>query len=114
MDGSPINRMSMKKKRVPRKIKKAAKKVSWCCDFNCANACYDIYAVVTGRKIKHTQRVLSNLKIAAVQYERAINGERIRLTKFNPAFRYCKCYLLENDNKQWKRRKEYLEKRRKL
>lgn len=101
----------MKKERVPRKIKKAAKKVSWAFDLNCKYACYEMYAVVTGRNIKHTQRVLSNLKIAAVQYEMAINGERIRLTKFNPAFRYCKCYLFENDNERWE---EYLEKRRKL
>lgn len=99
----------MKKKRVPRKIKKAAKKVSW--DFVFKYSCYEIYAAVTGRMGKHIQRVLSNLKIAAAQYETAINGGKIHLTKFNPALRYCKCCLLENDNKKWK---DYLEKRRKL
>lgn len=103
--------MSMKKKRVPRKIKKAAKKVSWDCVFNRMSSCFWIYAATTGRMIKHTQRVLSNLKIAAEQYEMAVNGGKIHLTKFNQALRYCKCYSLENDKEKWE---DYLEKRRRL
>lgn len=101
----------MKKKRVPRKIKKAAKKVSWSFELNRTYTRYEICAAVTGRIIKHTQRVLSNLKIIAKLYEKGINGEKIHLTKFNQALCYCKCYSLENDKEKWE---DYLEKRRRL